>query len=225
MGLIVGALFGISLLLFWQAATSSWNMSSITDRLHIPKLNIGHKDLSGIWPDVVDDLASAVRAGLSLPQAVSDLSENGPIELRGAFKRCAAKYQNSGDFVAALSLLAEDLADPSADKFVAVLQVAYEVGGADLGLLLRSLSEVLRDDLKVKGEIVARQSWTVNGARLAVAAPWLTVLVLSARHDAAQSYFSPSGVRMLTFCAVISVFAYGAMMKIGKLPAEERLLA
>lgn len=225
MGLIVGILFAVGVLILWQAATSQWKYSERKFRFKNPSISLGKKNLSAIWPDVVDDLASAVRAGLSLPQAVIDLSENGPTELQPAFKRSAARYQSSGDFISALGLLAEDLADPSADKFVSVLQVAYEVGGADLGVLLRSLSDVLRDELKVKGEIVARQSWTVNGARLAVAAPWLTVIVLSSRHDAAQAYASSGGIRMLMFCAVTSVLAYGAMMKIGKLPDEERLLA
>lgn len=225
MGLIVGISFAIGVLLIWQVWTSTWNSSATMFSGKFANFMLAKKDLSGIWPDVVDDLASAVRAGLSLPQAVTDLCESGPVELRPAFKRCAAKYQVSGDFVAALELLAQDLADPTADKFVSVLQVAYEVGGADLGILLRSLSDVLRDEIKVKGEIVARQSWTVNGARLAVAAPWLTVLVLSSRDDAASTYLSPGGIRMLFFCVVISILAYLAMMQIGKLPAQDRLLA
>jgi tight adherence protein B len=224
MSSVVGILFAVGVLLLWQAYTSPWQTPLTVAKWTVPKVGFGTKDLSAIWPDVVDDLASGVRAGLSLPQAVSDLSSNAPEILRPAFQRCATKYQSTGDFASALSALAEDLADPSADKFVSVLQVAYEVGGADLGILLRSLSEALRDELKVKGEIVARQSWTVNGARLAVAAPWLTVLVLSTRPDAASTYFSPSGIRMLLICGIVSVAAYLAMMRIGKLPAEQRLL-
>jgi hypothetical protein len=36
---------------------------------------------------------------------------------------------------------------------------------------------------------------------------------------------SASGIRMLGICAMISVLAYVAMMKIAELPAEKRLLA
>jgi len=113
--------------------------------------------------------------------------------------------------------------DPVVDKFTSALQIAYEVGGTDLGFLLRSLSEVIREDNKIRGEIEARQSWTVNGARLAVAAPWLTVFILSTRQSAANVYFSSQGVKLLTFCAAMSVFAYFAMTQIGKLPTAKRI--
>jgi tight adherence protein B len=83
----------------------------------------------------------------------------------------------------------------------------------------------MREELVLRGEIVARQSWTVNGAKLAVAAPWVTALVLSTRDTAANVYTSASGIRMLGICAMISVLAYVAMMKIAELPAEKRLLA
>lgn len=178
-----------------------------------------------LWPDVVDDLASAVRAGLSLPQAVSELCASGPSLLQPAFKICRDRYQSTGDFVTGLNLMAQELKDPQADKFVTSLQVAYEVGGADLGLLLRTLSEVMREDLVTRGEIVARQSWTINAARLAVGAPWATALVLSTRESTAAVYSSPGGIRMLVICAIVSVAAYFAMMQIAKLPQEDRLLA
>jgi tight adherence protein B len=83
----------------------------------------------------------------------------------------------------------------------------------------------MREEIVLRGEIVARQSWTVNGAKLAVAAPWVTALVLSTRDTAANVYLSVNGIRMLAICAFISVFAYVAMMKIAQLPAEKRLLA
>ena len=35
-----------------------------------------------LWPDAVDNLASAVRAGLSLPEALMQLGERGPEGLR-----------------------------------------------------------------------------------------------------------------------------------------------
>ena len=58
------------------------------------------------------------------------------------------------------------------------LRIAREVGGGDLGRLLRNLSGYLRDDLRTRSELESRQAWTVNGARLAVAAPWLVLLLL-----------------------------------------------
>lgn len=225
MGLIFGALLAIGAMLVWGAMREPirpWGF----------KLNLNQKvftkrgELSpDVWPDVVDDLASAIRAGLSLPQAVIELCNSGPEQLRPTFQLCRDQYQATGDFNAGLDLIAQNLENPQADKFVASLQIAHEVGGTDLGVLLKTLSEVMREELVLRGEIVARQSWTINGAKLAVAAPWVTALVLSTRDTAAHVYFSASGMRMLAICAVVSMFAYIAMMKMAELPVEKRLMS
>ena len=66
---------------------------------------------------------------------------------------------------------------PVGDRVVEALRVAREVGGGDLGPLLRALSGYSRDDLRTRAELESRQSWTVNAARLAVAAPWVVLLM------------------------------------------------
>lgn len=225
MGLIIGVLCAIGMIFIWEAIREPMKLRMFKVTKSSKPLVKQKKILADVWPDVVDDLASAIRAGLSLPQAVIELCISGPESLRPAFQLCRDQYQATGDFTAGLNLVSQNLQDPQADKFVASIQIAHEVGGADLGVLLRTLSEVMREELVLRGEIVARQSWTVNGAKLAVAAPWVTALVLSTRDSAANVYLSTSGIRMLAICAVVSVLAYAAMMKIAELPAEKRLLA
>lgn len=177
------------------------------------------------WADVVDDLASAIRAGLSLPQALILLSNSGPEGIRISFEIAMNRYQVTGDFIGSLNILSELAQDPVADKFVSALQIAYEVGGTDLGNLLRTLSEVIREDSKLRGEINARQSWTVNGAKLAISAPWLTVLILGTRESALDVYLSVQGIRLLAACFIFSILAYFAMLKIGQLPRAKRIHA
>ena len=225
MGLILGTLIALGLILVWSALHEPMKFRGFKLNLNQKVFSYREKLSPDVWPDVVDDLASAIRAGLSLPQAIVELCNSGPEQLRPTFKLCRDQYQATGDFRDGLNLIANNLKDPQADKFVASIQIAHEVGGADLGVLLRTLSEVMREEIVLRGEIVARQSWTVNGAKLAVAAPWVTALVLSTRDTAANVYLSSNGIRMLTICAVISVLAYVAMMKIAQLPAEKRLLA
>jgi tight adherence protein B len=133
-------------------------------------------------------------------------------------------YRATGDFRQSMIQFADALSDPSADHFVAALILAHDVGGADLGSLLRVLAENLRTQASLAGEIRARQSWTVNGAKLAIAAPWLTVFVLSTRADARSTYLSSGGIRLLESCLVVSMLAYWLMKRIGKLPADSRIL-
>ena len=177
------------------------------------------------WPDAVDSLASAVRAGMSLPEALADLSTRGPAALRPAFARFAAEYRVAGSFGAALDSLQAALADPIADRVVASLRIAREVGGTDLGVVLRTLSSRLRADMRTRGEIEARQSWTVSAARLAVAAPWVTLALLCTRSEAVLAYRTALGAVILLVSAGLTVLAYRVMLLIGRLPVEPRTLA
>ena len=46
-------------------------------------------NLRELWPDAVDNITSGVRAGLALPEALSQLAIRGPEELRPAFRAFA----------------------------------------------------------------------------------------------------------------------------------------
>jgi len=181
-------------------------------------------DLRELWPDVVDNLTSAVRAGLSLPEALAQVADRGPAPLRPPFARFAQDYRATGRFTESLVALKDALADPVADRLVEALRITREVGGSDLGRLLRTLSAFLREDLRTRGEIEARQSWTVAAARLAVAAPWLVLALLATRPGALDAYNRPAGVAVLVVGAVLCAVAYRVMLRIGRLPEEERVL-
>jgi tight adherence protein B len=180
--------------------------------------------LRDLWPDAIDNVSSGVRAGLALPEALGQLSQRGPEELRPAFAAFAEDYRLTGRFHDCLDLLKERLSDPVGDRLIESLRIAREVGGSDLGRLLRTLSMFLREDARTRAELEARQSWTVSAARLAVAAPWLVLLLLSTRPESVRAYSSVSGVLVLVVGAATSAFAYWAMIRIGRLPEEERVL-
>ena len=181
--------------------------------------------LRSAWPDAVDMLGSAVRAGMSLPEAVIDLGVRGPEALRPAFRSFAADYRASGSFALALDDLKDVLGDPVADRVIVSLGIAREVGGSDLGRVLATLSDFLRQDARARGEIEARQSWTVNAARVAVAAPWITLLLLCTRPETVAAYSTTTGAVIILGSAALSVVAYRVMTAIGKLPDEPRVLA
>ncbi len=177
-----------------------------------------------LWPDVVDHLASGIRAGLSLPEALAQVGERGPVELRPAFLAFAEDHRVSGRFDESLDALKARLADPVADRIVEALRLTREVGGTDLGRLLRTLGGFLRTDLRTRGELEARQSWTVNAARLAVAAPWIVLALLATRPEAASAFGTGTGAFVLAAGGAASVVAYRLMVRIGRLPDERRVL-
>jgi tight adherence protein B len=181
-------------------------------------------ELRDLWPDVVDNLASAVRAGMSLPEAVAQLGVRGPEPLRPAFRRFAEDYHASGRFGDSLDRLKAALSDPVADRIIESLRVAREVGGSDLGRLLRTLSQFLREDARTRAELETRQGWTVNAARLALAAPWIVLALLAMRPETVVAYDSATGVLVLFVGGGVSVAAYRVMLRIARLPEEQRVL-
>jgi tight adherence protein B len=180
--------------------------------------------LRDLWPDAVDNIASGVRAGLALPEALSQLAIRGPDELRPAFAAFAEDYRTTGRFQDCLDRLKDRLADPVGDRLVESLRIAREVGGSDLGRLLRTLSTFLREDARTRAELETRQGWTINAARLASAAPWIVLAMMSFQRDSLRAYSSPGGVVVLLIGAGVTVVAYRLMVRIGRLPQEERVL-
>lgn len=180
--------------------------------------------LRDLWPDAVDHITSGVRAGMALPEALSQLGVRGPEGLRAPFVAFADDYRLTGRFHDSLDRLKERLSDPVGDRLVESLRIAREVGGTDLGHLLRTLSGFLREDARTRAELEARQSWTVNAARLAVAAPWVVLAMLSANPESVRAYSSGLGVLVLGLGAAVTAAAYWLMVRMGRLPEDERVL-
>jgi tight adherence protein B len=181
-------------------------------------------DRRALWPEAVESLASGVRAGLSLPEALAALGERGPEPLRPAFVAFGADHRASGRTAEALDRLRDRLADPVADRVVETVRLAREVGGTDVGTVLRTLAAFLREDARTRAELEARQSWTVNAARVAVAAPWMVLLLLGSQPETARAYDTATGTAVLAAGGLACLLAYRAMVRIGRLPAERRVL-
>lgn len=178
-----------------------------------------------VWPDVVDHLVSAVRSGLALPDSVSTLAHTGPEPTRAAFADFEADYRATGNFSRCTDRLKVRLRDPIADRILETLRMAREVGGNDLTPVLRSLAVYLREEAGIRGEIQARQGWVTNAAKLGVAAPWIVLVMLGSRQEAAQAYNSPSGVLVIAGGALVTFIAYRFMLAIGRLPEDKRFFA
>lgn len=177
-----------------------------------------------LWPEAIEGIHSGVRAGMSLPEALGALADRGPEPMLEYFAAFAGDYAVTARFDESLDRLKERIADPVADRVVEALRITREVGGTDLGATLRSLAGMLRADLRTRGELRARQSWTVNSARLAVGAPWLVLGLLGMRTDAVRAFDSAAGMAVLVGGGVACAVAYWLMLRIGALPEERRVL-
>jgi len=175
-----------------------------------------------LWLDVVDQLVSAVRSGLSLPDSIATLAHSGPAATRDPFARFEADYRATGNFGLCVTELKATLADPVADRILETVRMSREVGGSELTTVLRNLAAYLRQEAAIRSEVEARQSWVVNAARLGVAAPWIVLLLLATRPEAAAAYNTPAGAVLIVGGLGVSVVAYRIMIAIGRIPEERR---
>jgi tight adherence protein B len=182
------------------------------------------RSLRQSWPEAVELLAGAVRAGDTLPAAIGVVADRGPETLRPAFRSLAADQRVSGDLAGALERAAVVLADPTADRVLVTLSVAHRVGGRELGRVLRTLASFLREDLAVRKEVEARQSWTVVAARVAAAAPWLVLALVASRPQGRAAFDSVQGMVVLVAGAAATLIGYRLMLSLGRLPEEPRVL-
>jgi tight adherence protein B len=217
-GAVVFALLPISVLAFAAGLVA----------LSLPALVVRHRARSRrlaarvVWPDVVDHLVSAVRSGLALPDSVVTLAHSGPVPTREAFARFEAEYRATGNFALCMTELKDSLADPVADRILETLRMSREVGGSELTLVLRNLAAYLRQEAAIRSEVEARQSWVVNAARLGVAAPWIVLLLLATRPEAAVAYNSPAGAVLIIVGLGVTIVAYRLMIALGRMPEERR---
>lgn len=169
------------------------------------------------WPEAVELLAGTVRAGETLVGAIAVAGERGPEPLRDDLAAVAAEHQASGDLDRALVHLRDRAADPIADRVVATLVLIHRVGGRESARVLHTLATFLRDDLALRREVAARQSWTTVAARVAVAAPWIVVLLVSARGEGRDAYSTAAGGMVLTIGTVVTFIGYRVMVATGRI--------
>ena len=175
------------------------------------------------WPDAIAGLIAGVRGGVSLPESCLSLVDRGPHEFRTGFTAFASAYRASGSFAVGLDRLREELGDPIADRVIAALAMAHEVGGTDLVRVLRTLGDFVREDVRVRKEIEARWSWTLTAARVAAAAPWIVLVMMSTRPEAATAYNSTAGVTVVGVGAAFTIAGYRLMLRAARLPDHRRL--
>ena len=220
-GALVLALTGVTAF----AAASATVAAVVPWMLLSARIRRRRESTAVVWPDVADQLVSAIRAGLALPDAICALADTGPPPTRAAFAQFAQQYRRTGSVGLALDDLKDRLADPVADRLIETLRLAREVGGAELTSVLRALAHWLRQDHAARAEAAARRSWIVVAARLGLAAPWIVLALLSTRPEAAAAYNTPTGALVVLGGLGASGLGYRIMIFVGRMPEPKRWFA
>ena len=175
------------------------------------------------WPDGLRDLQASIQAGRSLPQAIESMSATGPPALRQAFERFPTLNQMFGTR-AALGAIKETLADPTSDRVIEVLGLAYERGGSSVTGILADLADAVTEDLRTIEEIRTAELEQKINARAVFALPWLVLLMITIRGGPFREFYQgTAGVVTVVIGAALSLIGLFIVSRLSKEPAEPRV--
>ena len=179
--------------------------------------------LTNIWPEVIDHLVSGLYSGLSITEALSDLSNRGPELTKKDFRNFNLEIRNGIEFTVAIGNLREKFAHHGSDQIFEALLLSKTLGGGELLNTLRTLGSFQREDLALNKEIAIKHGWIKNSAHISAAAPWVLLLMIGTQSGTAAAFASPTGLAILMAGLLMTFFAYLWMAKISKLPVTPRV--
>ena len=196
----------ISLPISVGAGAIPWIKSSAQERKK-------QKSIQDAWPEALDHINSAIKSGVSISQALSNLAERGPIVLSPFFKEYKSQVSTTGNLELALKNLCLSTQDPVLKRLTQTILLVRQIGGAQVGSVLRTFTTFLRNDLTAKREIEMRHGWIANTARIASCAPWLLLIFLTFQPQTRTAYNTPTGAVVVFGGSVLIVVAYLWMKK------------
>lgn len=177
------------------------------------------------WPTVLESLESAAQSSISLLDSMRDLGESTNLLVASDFTFACDLCDRGISLDTALAQLKPRFGLAICDSTVETLRVVNDSGGAGFVAALRQQAKSIRDDSALFQQIAAKQGWVRGTAKVAVAAPWLIVILLATRHENAQAYASVQGSLLLLAGLVASMLAIRLISLIGAFDEQRRVLA
>ncbi|MET9300688.1 type II secretion system F family protein [Micromonospora aurantiaca] len=169
-------------------------------------------------------LADIVARGIGLQQAVVATAATAPHRIEQEVRDLAARLQGSGDPIAALQQMADDLDDYTADQVIAPLMLHVTDRGEGLHEVLTGISRSIAAEIEMRSTVDAKR----EGPRFAVRfLTGMTILLLTygvINPHYLQPYGSVLGQLVLLFLAVLYVVLMTSVRKLSLPPKRERLL-
>lgn len=182
------------------------------------------RNIRSAWPEMIDQLVTGIQSGVSLSEALLTLKTRGPIPLRPFIEIVSKSLLDGENFEIAMRKLKTACNLAESDQIVETLILAKTLGSKDIGIVLRTLSQFLREDLAIRIEIEAKHGWIKNSAVLAGVAPWILLLILSTQPETIAAYSTSVGLSILLAGVLLTVIAFFWMEKVGALPIRRRVL-
>ncbi len=128
-------------------------------------------------PDVLNLLVGSLRSGYGLIQALRLVAQEMPSPSTEEYEHVTQEIAFGVSSTMALGRLVERMESPDLEMVVAAIQVQNEVGG-NLGDILATIAETIRERIRLKGEVRAITSMQRATGYLLAAMPFLIGLLL-----------------------------------------------
>lgn len=178
------------------------------------------------WPRLIEEIRiRTTTLGRSIPQALFDVGQRAPDDLRPAFEAAHREWLLSTDFERTVHVLTTRLADATADAVCETLLVAHQIGGNDVDRCLSALIDDRILDLQGRKDADARQA----GARFA---RWFTLVVPLGMAaigvsigEGRAAYGTPAGQVLVAAGLGLMALCWVWASHILRLPSEQRVFA
>ena len=156
-------------------------------------------------PETISLLASSVRSGHSLPQAVEHIAGDAPEPTKRAFQLVGREIGLGASQEDALERLAARFPSDDLQLVVAAINVQHQIGGS-LAKVLDSIAETIRERIRIEGDIKALTAPQRMSAYVLSGLPvFVTLGLLLIGPDYIGVMFQPGPLRYALFSAITLV--------------------
>ena len=153
-------------------------------------------------PETIGLLASSVRSGHSLPQALEHVAVDSPEPTEGAFLLVGREIALGASQEDALERLAARYPSDDLKLVVAAINVQHQIGGS-LAKILDSISDTVRERVRIEGDIKALTAPQRMSAYVLCGLPiFVTLGLLLIGSDYIRVLFQPGPLRYALFAAI-----------------------
>jgi tight adherence protein B len=164
------------------------------------------KAFNGRLPDTLSLLSNALKAGLSLPQAIEAVAQNASPPMSEELDRVIRETKLGTSTPAALSNMVRRVGSEDLDLIVTAITIQSSVGG-NLARILDSISHTIRQRVQMKSQISAMTAQMRASGWIITLLPFIVAGILNV---ITPSYFGvmlrETGGRILLVLAGISIF-------------------
>jgi tight adherence protein B len=173
----------------------------------------------------IELLASSISAGLPMDQATDYLARHGSAEYGGIWKKLNLRLDAGLPLHLALHDFKVSASDRWVDQFCEIVITCdvyrSSLLAAELGRLAQQVRQVGEAEIDVSRRIASAKSV----ALLALAAPWILLLMLLGKAENREVFLRPEGLGILSIGVFASVLALFLSSRIALVPEQHRVFA